>query len=219
MKPSRAYPIAMVVFFTLFLSACGTKLPLGMDEAEWNTLSSQQRLDARAKQAELDQAREQRRTAEAQQQAAQTRLRELEAARQLAELEKFRCEARYGDRVQCVLHEAQIYRSRQWQSVQPIALDVVRGTEVEAAVHQQSERSLRTIDSVFGTFDGQTFTICRDSGSRSLSQHNCIRLVGTFEDFRRGINRPVEAPEFLRGKLRCSLAPAEGMPSEIIIRR
>lgn len=35
----------------------------------------------------------------------------------------------------------------------------------------------------------------------------CVRELGTFSDYRRGIRRTVVADEFLRGQLRCSLVP------------
>ena len=48
---------------------------------------------------------------------------------------------------------------------------------------------------------------------------SCLRLLGTFEDYRRGIEQTVAAPDFLRGHLRCTLAPGEGMPPRLIIER
>ena len=208
----------LLILVVIILAACAPRHPLGIDDKDWQTLSPQQRLDALEQQAQLDLAQEQRRIAEARQREAQARQQEAEAARQRAELEKLRCEARYGDRIQCVLDQAEVYRSRRWEPIESLAFDLVRHVELTTAMIEQRHRQQRTIGTVYALFDGQTVSLCDRQGADS-GRRQCLRLVGVFEDYRRGIRQQLVAPEFLRGELRCSLAPAEGMPLQLMINR
>lgn len=213
----RRSPITLVkglllVTMIVAMTSCAPRYPLGIPEAEWHAMTAEQRLQAHEKQAELQQAAAERRAAEA-------RAREEEAARQQAELIALRRQARYGERLQCVLEpvEARLFRS--WRQVEPVALDVVVGAEQPFSLREPADRSTRRSSTGYATFDGQVLTICRDSQSNNPSLRHCLRLLGTFEDFRRGISQTVEAPDFLRGRLRCNLAPGEGMPPRMIIER
>ena len=208
----------LLLFLVLILSACAPRHPLNIDDKDWQALSPQQRLQALEQQAQLDLAREQRRSAEAQQHEAQARQREAEAARQQAELEKLRCQARYGDRVHCVLEHAERYRSRRWEPIEPLAFDLIRHIELTAAMIEQRQSHQRIQGTVYAVFDGQTVSLC-DRQSADSGRRQCLKLVGVFEDYRRGIRQQLVAPDFLRGELRCSLAPAEGMPLQLMINR
>src|SRR6056297_2714593 len=92
----------------LFLAGCGTHYPLDIPEGEWMEMSSQERQRAREKQAELEKAREKRRAAEAEARAA-------ESLKWLKRREASREQARYGDRVQCVLSDAKAYVWDEWR--------------------------------------------------------------------------------------------------------
>ena len=115
------------------LAAC-TSYPLGMAEAEWLRLTPEQQLQAREKQLEVDRLSEQRRLVEA-------AARQEEAQRQAAELQARRQDARYGERLQCVLQPAQAWLDRQWRPVEPLGsmpfcveLDNLKDTD--APIHQ-----------------------------------------------------------------------------------
>src|SRR6056297_814054 len=101
------------------LLGCGAKYPLDIPEDKWMTLSKQEQLRAREKQAELDLVREKRREAEA-------KAREAEAIKWLKDNEASRKDARYGERIQCVLSKAEAYIWGKWQRIEPVALDIVK---------------------------------------------------------------------------------------------
>lgn len=202
--------VLLLALFVLF--SCAPRYPLGIPEVEWRGMDPAQRLQAHEKQAELDRAAAQRRAAEA-------RAREEAAARRQAELVEQRRRAAYGERVQCVLDPAEARIFRGWRAVEPVALDLVSGIEIEVALRETAGRTVRSSATAYAAFDGQTVSICRDKEAGSRRSGPCLRLLGTFEEFRRGINKAVEAPDFLRGRLRCNLAPAADMPLRLIIER
>ncbi|MGL6355733.1 hypothetical protein ACSZMT_18810 [Aeromonas veronii] len=115
MKPRSLKPYLICVPCALLLTACAS-YPLGMSEAQWLALSPEQQYDAQLKQAELDRQREARRLAE--QQAREQALKE-----QQAQLELARENAKYGERVQCVLQNSELYfnkngeRASPWRSI------------------------------------------------------------------------------------------------------
>lgn len=187
------------------LAACAPRYPLDIPEAQWQGMTTEQRLHAQEKQAELDSAAERRRAAEA-------RAREAEAARKQAELDTRRREARYGERVQCVLSEAEAHLGGRWRSVEPVALDLVRGVELAFDLAERGGDGLRYRTTAHADFDGQTLRICREAGADHRDGQGCARLLGTFNDYRRGLDQGVEAARFLRGRMRCDLVPGPGMP-------
>ena len=186
----KSVPLLLLL---VVLTACGTRHPLGITDDEWEAMSVEQRIQAREQQAALDKAAAERRAEEA-------RLREAEERRLLMELEVRRGEAAYGERVQCVLSRAEAYLGREWREMEPIALDLVTGIEVAYELVQIGPRSRYSTD-VYAAFDGQTVSLCRYSNS----SRQCARMPGTQRDYRRGIQQPVVAEDFLRGQLRCNL--------------
>ncbi|MBB5020783.1 hypothetical protein [Desulfurispira natronophila] len=212
----KTFPLLIALLLSLIvLSGCGPRYPLGIDEDQWFAMTPQQQLQAHKQQAQLDEARALQREAEAEERAIQARVREMELARELAELEKLRCDARYGDRVQCVLTNPEHYRSGQWRSIEPLAFDLVRGHDgLSISLLEHSGSTTRQRGNIHVSFDGQTTAICDKEPSRS--SRTCIRVVGTFEDYRRGIRQRVGVENFLKGQLRCSLAPTEDMPRHFI---
>lgn len=108
----------------LLLSACAS-YPLGMSEAQWLALTPEQQYDAQIKQAELDRQREARRLAE--QQAREQALKEQQAQLALA-----RNNANYGERVQCVLQNSELYINKKWRASEPLALDLLAKQPAQA---------------------------------------------------------------------------------------
>jgi hypothetical protein len=202
----------MIGFTALFLAACGTRHPLGIAEDQWQAMSTEQRLQAQEKQADLDRAADERRTVEA-------RAREAEAARKQAELESQRRNARYGERLQCVLNDAEAQLFGKWRPIQPLALDLVKGANITLELVDASGHAVRYRTVAHAAFDGQTLSLCRDADDERRNLNFCLRVLGTFAGFQRGIHRRVDAERFLRGHLRCDLAPGPGMPAQIIINR
>lgn len=199
----------------VMLVACGPFYPLGIPESQWLAMSNEQRLQAQQKQAELDRTAEERRMAEARARESESRVRESEARmreaevmRQHQEMQNLRQRARYGDRLQCVIGSAEARIAGRWRNVEPVVLDLVRGSGMGFLVREPHER-MQTEGSA--VFDGQALYICRDfNGHRS--PHNCSRSAGSFEDYRRGFTQRVDVHDFLRGNMRCNFAPGEGMP-------
>lgn len=189
--------VTALALFVL-LAACSTH-PLGMGDEEWQQLSPEQRLQAREKQLEFDRLAEQRRQVEA-------AARREEAQRQAAELETRRHEARYGERLQCVLQPAEAWLNRQWREIEPLAFDLVTGYEQVLPLRETGRRTVRYSSRAHARFDGQQLLLCQYAQDQRRSGI-CIRELGTFADYRRGIRRTVEADQFLRGQLRCSLVP------------
>lgn len=188
--------VALALFS--LLAACSTH-PLGMDDEEWRQLTPDKRLQAREKQLEHDRLAEQRRLAEA-------AARREEAQRQATELETRHREAHYGERLQCVLQPADAWLNRKWRAIEPLAFDLVAGSEQVLPLREAGRRTVRYSSRAHARFDGQQLTLCQYAQDQR-HPGRCIRELGTFADYRRGIRREVVADQFLRGRLRCSLVP------------
>lgn len=202
--------ISMLIFFAL--AGCAASYPLGIPESQWQTMSTEQRFQAQQKQAELDRAA-------AEQQAAEAKAREAAAVKQTLELETRRRDANYGERVQCVFSEAEAHLGGKWRSMESLAMDLVQGMEVALNLTETSGRTMRYRTVAYARFDGQTLSLCRDADSDRRNQSACIRVLGTFADYRRGINQRIDSERYLRGRLRCDLAPTQGMQPEKHYRR
>lgn len=202
LNPLRLGCLAAVMFA---LAACGPRYPLGIDETHWQTMSAEDRIRAHEQQASLDQAAAERRAAEA-------RAREAEAQHRQAALAQARRDARYGERVQCVLADAEARLGGKWRRVEPVALDLVQGVPLPFDLTEPSDRT-RYRSPAHARFDGQTVTLCRgEAGRERRDDRDCARMLGTQADYRRGMEARIDAPNFLRGHLRCELVPVAGGP-------
>jgi len=191
----------MIFFFVL--AGCAASYPLGIPESQWLAMSTEQRFQAQQKQAELDRATEEQRAADA-------RAREAEAVKQAAKLEARRRDAKYGERVQCVFSDAEAHLGGKWRSIEPVALDLVNGMEVALSLVEPSGHKTRHRTMAYARFDGQTLSLCRDADHDRRNPSSCLRILGTFADYRRGIDQRINSERYLRGHLRCDLAPARG---------
>lgn len=202
--------IVTTVLILLFSVGCSTRYPLDIPEEKWKTMSEAQQLQARQKQAELDRAREKRRAAEA-------RAREAEAIKWLKAKEAARENASYGERVQCVLTDAQAYLWGKWRDIEPVALDLVKGMVLEFEIIESADNGIGYQEKGYAGFDGQTLSLCSEKDRVQRNSATCARVLGTFEQYAKGLQKRIRSDEFLRGKIRCDLAPGKGMPKRLII--
>lgn len=172
-------------------------------------MSQEDRTEARLKQGQLARAEEQRREAEAAAQAAKARER-------TEELSKARREAEYGQRVQCVLRQAEGYFAGDWRSIESVTLDIVTGVEVEIELSQVDD-GFHYTDKGYASFDGQVAQICEHPADERRKANRCARLLGTFKDFNSGVGDKVKGRRFLRGHLRCDLVPLSRSNGGVII--
>lgn len=211
---SLVLPAALM---TLCLMGCAPQFPLGMQQAEWQALSPEQKLQAREAQAVLDEKEAERRRrerAEAEKMAAeQRRRRELR-------IERLYATAEFGDILQCRVDHPFVAAAGQWQAALPTAFQVVRG----------EERALEFVSREWGwsnfvwvrlSMDGLTLTLCPSHQSVQTFTRTsaCSRLTGTTYELTRGKSAKIEVPGYLLGESFCVLAPAPGMPPSLIIER
>ena len=209
----RAAAYALIgLMVVIGLAGCIATNPLAIPDDEWQLMTAEQRLQARIKQAELDDARAQARAeaAAAQQQA------DAQAA---AQLKQQQADARYGDRLQCVLSEAQARLNRKWRDLEPLALDLLKDQPVQLTLSEASDSWRRYSTTAEARFDGQTLSLCPTSAITRINPHDCLLVLGTFEDYRQGIERAAAQSDFVRGHLRCALAPTADMPQRIYLER
>ncbi|MGM0645425.1 MAG: hypothetical protein ACQESV_03355 [Thermodesulfobacteriota bacterium] len=191
---------------------CGPKYPLDIPEEKWETMSTAEQLRAREKHAEVEKAREERRAAEA-------KAREAEAIEWLKRQEAARDEAQYGERVQCILSNAKVYRWGEWHRIDPIALDIVQGMVLAFEMHAADPDELRLREQGYAGFDGQTLSLCAEKDQVQRNAQDCAKAMGTFKQFARGLTQRIASEDFLRGDIRCDFAPGEGMPKRLILER
>jgi len=201
---------AVLLGAAILVNGCGTSYPLDLTEEEWEAMSPEERAETRKKQAALDKAEEERRAAEA-------KAREAEARERAEELAKARREADYGQRVQCVLRDAEARFAGRWRAIEPITLDLATGMELAVDLAEPAEGGLRYSDEGYASFDGQTVQICDRPADERRDTDRCARLLGTFKDYRRGLRETVKGRDFLRGQLRCDLVPQTQLGPNVII--
>ena len=205
------YVFGLILTFAL-LAGCGSRYPLDIPEAQWEAMTPQEQLEARQEQAKLDRAAEERRTTEA-------RAREAQAKKWLKDLEASREDARYGERLQCVLSPAQAYIGRSWREIEPLALDVVKGMVLKLDLKEADDGVFRYSTEAYAGFDGQTLSICPEEDYVQKNDPKCARVLATFEQYRKGVETTIKASDFLRGKIVCDLVPGEGMPKRLILEK
>jgi predicted small lipoprotein YifL len=210
MPPNPLLLIAMLLL-ALCLTACGPRHPLGIPDDQWEAMTMDQQLQARQQQADLDRAHAERRAEEA-------RARTAEAEAKIAERERRRQEARYGDRVQCVLANGEARLGRSWDRIQPLAFDLVRGFEEEVQIEVASDRMRGFSAEAYAYFDGQTVYVCRMPFKDTYRQDDCARLTATSRELERGVERYVQGRDFLKGMMRCDLPPRGGHQGFVIER-
>ena len=201
--------VVAIVTTLILLTGCGISYPLDIPEEEWQAMSQRERTEARLKQGQLERAEEQRREAEAAARAAKARER-------TEELSKARREADYGQRVQCVLRQAEGNFAGEWRSIESVTLDLVTGVEVEIELSEVEDGFYYT-DKGYASFNGQVVQICDRSADTRRNANRCARLLGTFKDFNRGIHDNIRGYRFLRGHLRCDLVPWSRPNGDVII--
>jgi hypothetical protein len=185
----------------LGLSGCAS-YPLGMTKAQWEALTPEAQFKAQQQQMQLDQQRAEQRAAEARQRA--LALEQAQAAQALR-----RQQAAYGDHVQCVLSEGQAKMGGRWRTVEPIALDLVRGEQVAYTLEHVEKGYVRYSQSVYAGFDGQTLQLCEYDGDYR-NQRLCAKVMGTFGDYQRGFSQALSASDYVQGRLRCQFVLKAG---------
>lgn len=184
--------LARILTFILgavLLTACAT-YPLGLSEDEWNRLSSQQQLQARAQQAEIDQAERERRA---------------EAARRRAEQEQAEQEryqqalqsAAPGDVVQCVMQSGEGYLGGSWRAAAPVGFTLLRDHPQSVQIAEQGRPTRNVSAQVL--YDGANVRVCR------ANNRDCANLVATQNQLRDGVTQSIEVNRAVRGQLYCDI--------------
>lgn len=128
----------------------------------------------------------------AEQQAGEQALKE-----QQAQLELARENAKYGERVQCVLQNSELYFNKKWRVSELLA-------KQPAQAVKQSTADGRYGFTLYAQFDGQTLSLCHHENSR---RQECALMLGTFNDYHRGLRQTIQQDNWLRGQLRCQFVP------------
>lgn len=203
--------IGLFALVTLIAALAGcASYPLDIPEEEWESMGADARAEARREQAKLERAREERRIAEA-------AARKAEAAQRAEELAKARRTAGYGERVQCVLQDGEAYLAGNWRRIEPVALDLVEGMELEITLAEPASSGLRYHTTGYAVFDGQTIQICERPAGERRDFDGCARMLGTQRDYRRGLAERVKGEQFLRSHLRCDLVRDNDAARRLII--
>jgi hypothetical protein len=178
-----------------------SRRPLGIQEQDWTSMTPEQRLQAHFKQVEVNQAERKQKKQETA--PAESRKADVRPGGSFG--------VAYGDRIQCIGAPLSFSHENKWRKAEDVIVDVSVGTPAEVGLIEAKpvgKEALRR--QVFTQFDGKMFWMCPTAGAPSKSA--CVQLLGTFEDYRRGVSQTIEKPRFVRGRLRCSLGPGDGMP-------
>jgi hypothetical protein len=201
MKIAAVFRSLIALGLVLGLAACA-RYPLGMSEAEWLSLSPQQQLEARAKQAEIDRAREAELAAE---RARREAAKEAERQRIAAVYRS----ARYGDIVECVLDGGIIDFHPGWKAYQPAAFTLVAGetreVKVTTGVPYETQEVWASLSET-----GTAISLCYSEPAPG-SSNDCAVVSALSRELDRGIESAVNSKELFNGaRLRCAYRPIGG---------
>ncbi len=102
----------------------------------------------------------------------------------------------------CVLQNSELYFNKKWRASEPLALDLLAKQPAQAV--KQSTADGRYGFTLYAQFDGQTLSLCRHENSR---RQECALMLGTFNDYHRGLRQTIQQDNWLRGQLRCQFVP------------
>ena len=163
----------LVLIVAIGVTGC-TMYPLNMGEEEWFSLTADQQLEARYKQAEIDRERNKR-------QAEEHRRKEIEEAR-LAELRQKRVDRIYASNsyreiLQCAISKGW-YGDRPGTPLAPVAFSIAR-SERGFVWFNQARGVIGKKFYVEYSDDGNELTICQ-----SVSKYDCAKIGGSRSSFR-----------------------------------
>lgn len=194
------FAVRLIITTSLFLLLSGCALhPLGLDKETWMALTPFQQREATRKQQEVDRARSAAHQAERAAKQARSNAREAEWNARLRT-------ANYGDRVQCVLFPASVYRHKKWRPTDPLPLDLVNGMMHDFYL-LESKKGIE--HKVYAGYDGRTVAICpTDEGyiDQGNGYYNCLTFRSHDFLFRRGIGASSVEKKYLQGHLSCVYA-------------
>ncbi len=181
-------------FLLLLLAACGPRYPLDMTEEEWRTLSPEQRLAAREKEAELRRQREARRRAEEERRAAEARLAAQREAERIAE--RYRTAA-LDDFLICGLERGEARFGGDWGPFFGTNFTVLRGETHTLELTRTNGRDSIPVTARFYA-DGRRLRLCAGR-SPFGGKNECVNLRAESRQFRRGVHKTLWAKKLFRG--------------------
>jgi hypothetical protein len=205
MRPRLLLSLALLAIGGFGCATDGaSRRPLGIPEQDWSALTPEQRLQAHFKQVEVNQAERKQKQAEATKVEAEPRKTEPRDNAPFG--------VAYGERVQCLASPLSVHHGGKWHKAEPLVIDVA-GAQVAEVSLTAAEPAGKEIPRriAHASFTGKLFSLCPSGDAPTKAA--CVQLLGTFEDYRRGISQTVDKPNFVRGKLRCTLGPGDGMPA------
>lgn len=167
--------ITIAILLITGLTACARN-PLGIPDEQWETMTTQEQMEARAKQEEIN---TQRRIARERERVL-AEIREQELAAQRADNLFYAADS---DVLQC------IYRGG---SHEPHGFELLRGERLEVFLTRKSGSTTR-IENLLVTFDGMNLSAC--------SGGNCQRTAATSRDYANGVQ--VQLTDRVQGALVC----------------
>lgn len=164
----------------LFFSAC-TMYPLGISEAEWNSMTPQQQLEARNKQADINLKKQQE--------------KERKEAQRKAEIQKRYQQAAFGDILNCSVSGgiADFYPG--WRPYAPQAFSIVRGEDKNITLYDNNKGRRTTSFWTEYAESGMKLTFCKDKGAR---RDKCQEIVGTTPSFTGGITQTLQLSRIMK---------------------
>lgn len=145
--------LVCVALLTALLAGCQS-YPMGLSEAQWNTLSPEQQADYTRQQAQVNERRRQ------QQEAAEQHRKSEEAAHAAEERQRIQhlyARARYGDVVTVTIQGGLVAIDGKHRPYEPVRFDLVRGERKEIEFVQQGRSTSRNQIDVRLSDDGNTF--------------------------------------------------------------
>ena len=171
--------LSILVSFFVALCASGcTFYPLGMTENEWLTLTPQQHLDARYRQAEIDREKAVRRAEEQRRREAEER--RIARARQ-RRVDRLYAENRHGDVLRCTIEGGVIDFKPGWRRLAPVSFIAARGEQGYVRFRQLNGGKQKNVWIEYSD-DGRELKICHDK-----DHYECGHIGGSQRAFAQGV--------------------------------
>ena len=137
-RPANRWISCILFLFCFVIAGCKT-YPLGMSEEEWESLTPQEKMEARAEQARID---EERRRIAAEKEAERLRIEAERRAAYEAMINERYTHAHYGDIVRVNVHDGQLMFRGKHYAYEPMSFNLIRGEARELIFHRADRPSV-----------------------------------------------------------------------------
>lgn len=193
------WKVVAVTAMALALTGCGSKHPLGISNAQWESMTFAEQLEANQRQVALDAAARASRD-QGRRELAMMRIRNAENP-EVAHLPYSDVLRRHSDKADCLL-QGELRTQRGWEEARPVHVEIANGTyHNRRIVFQTWDR--RWQQEAYIGYDSMGLQVCPSSVDLNNQSPRCLDVPRSPEWRQGGVIVAGEARDTFRGTAQC----------------